>query len=378
MFKSLRTNHPLIKIMNKAFIDLPAPINISIWWNYGSLLGLTLIIQTISGIFLTMHYTPNMDMAFMSVMHISRDVEWGWMIRYIHGNGASMMFLFMYLHMSRGLYYMSYSLMETWNIGVIIYVLTVATAFMGYVLPWGQMSFWAATVITNMMTTIPYIGKTMVEWIWGGFAIDNPTLNRFYTFHFILPFILMVLSMVHLLFLHQTGSNNPLGISSNSDKIPFHPYFTMKDMIGFIMAIMSLLIIVMFLPNYLNDPENFIMSNPSITPLHIKPEWYFLWVYAILRAIPNKLGGVIAAFSAMLILMSLPFSLMSKMKSTNFYPLSKIMFWSLIFTFIILSWIGSKPVEEPFIMIGQIFTFLYFTYFIINPILNMMWDKNFN
>nr|FAA04186.1 TPA: cytochrome b [Cirrodrilus suzukii] len=375
MNKPLRTFHPLIKIMNNAFTDLPAPVNISIWWNYGSLLGMTLVIQTMTGIFLTMHYIPNMDLAFYSVMHITRDVEWGWLIRYIHSNGASMMFLFLYLHMSRGLYYMSYSLMETWNIGVIIYILTVATAFMGYVLPWGQMSFWAATVITNMLTTIPYIGKTMVEWIWGGFAINNPTLNRFFAFHFILPFILMVLSLIHLLFLHQSGSNNPLGINSNSDKIPFHPYFTMKDAIGFMLAFMGLMMIVMFIPNYFSDPENFIMSNPSITPIHIKPEWYFLWVYAILRAIPNKLGGVITAFSAMFILMTLPFSMNMSMKSNSFYPFSKIMFWTMVATFFILSWVGSQPVEEPFIMISQLFTLLYFTFFIVNPISMVMWDK---
>lgn len=270
---------------------------------------------------------------------------------------------------------MSYSLIETWNIGVIIYILTVATAFIGYVLPWGQIRFWAATVITNILSTIPYIGKILVEWIWGGFAIDNPTLNRFFAFHFILPFILILLSAIHLLFLHQTGSNNPLGINSNSDKIPFHPYFTYKDSIGFIIAFIGLLTIVLFIPNYFRDPENFIMSNPSVTPIHIKPEWYFLWVYAILRAIPNKLGGVVAAFSAIFILITIPFTLYINIKSNSFYPLSIILYWVFIATFIILTWIGSQPVEEPYIIIGQLFTFVYFIFFTLNPILILIWDK---
>nr|FAA04173.1 TPA: cytochrome b [Bdellodrilus illuminatus] len=375
MHKPLRTSHPLIKIMNQSLYDLPTPINISVWWNYGSLLGMTLTLQTITGIFLTMHYAPNMDIAFSSIMHITREVEWGWLIRYIHSNGASMFFLFMYLHMSRGLYYMSFNLMETWSVGVIIYILTVATAFMGYVLPWGQMSFWAATVITNMLTTIPYMGKMLTEWLWGGFAIDNPTLNRFFAFHFILPFILMLLSVIHLLFLHQTGSNNPLGINSNSDKIPFHPYHTIKDSIGFIFTFSMLMLLVLFAPNYFNDPENFILSNPSITPIHIKPEWYFLWVYAILRAIPNKLGGVVAAFSAMLIMLTLPFTMIMNLKSVSFYPLMKIMYWTFISTFIILSWIGAQPVEDPYILTGQIFTCLYFMFFILTPLTMFLSDK---
>nr|YP_010725982.1 cytochrome b [Helobdella europaea]WDY83677.1 cytochrome b [Helobdella europaea] len=368
MFKPFRSHHPVIKIMNNALIDLPAPNNISIWWNYGSLLGLALTVQTITGLFLSMHYVPNVELAFSSVMHITRDVEYGWMLRYLHANGASMFFLFLYLHIGRGIYYSSYTMMETWNIGVTLYILTMATAFMGYVLPWGQMSFWGATVITNLLSTIPYIGKMLVEWIWGGFAVDNATLNRFFSFHFMLPFLMIALVIIHLLFLHQTGSNNPLGLNSDSDRIPFHPYYSIKDSVGFSMAITALILLVLFEPNLFSDPENFIKASSSITPIHIKPEWYFLWIYAILRSVPNKLGGVIAAFSGILIMYMMPLTNPSNKKSLLFYPLNKIIFWLFIMSFMILTWIGGRPVEEPFIMIGQLATILYFSFFIMNPI----------
>nr|YP_010688064.1 cytochrome b [Torix tukubana]WBR65245.1 cytochrome b [Torix tukubana] len=377
MFKPFRTTHPLIKVMNNALIDLPAPNNISIWWNYGSLLGLALMVQTVTGIFLSMHYVPNIEMAFSSVMHITRDVEYGWLIRYIHANGGSMFFLFLYLHIGRGIYYSSFIMMETWNIGVTLYILTMATAFMGYVLPWGQMSFWGATVITNLLSTIPYIGKMLVEWIWGGFAVDNATLNRFFSFHFMLPFMMIALIVLHLLFLHQTGSNNPLGINSDSDRIPFHPYYSIKDCLGFIIAITCLLLLVLFNPNLFSDPENFLKASSSVTPLHIKPEWYFLWIYAILRSVPNKLGGVIAAFSGILIMYTMPITMWMNKRSMNFYPINKMIFWVFVSSFIILTWIGGRPVEDPFIFIGQVATIMYFSYFIINPIMFYLSDYLF-
>nr|CVK87322.1 apocytochrome b [Haementeria officinalis] len=375
MFKPFRISHPVMKIVNNALIDLPAPNNISIWWNYGSLLGLALTIQTITGIFLSMHYVPNIEMAFSSVIHITRDVEYGWLLRYLHANGASMFFLFLYLHIGRGIYYSSFYMTETWNIGITLYILTMATAFMGYVLPWGQMSFWGATVITNLLSTFPYIGKMMVEWIWGGYAVDNATLNRFFSFHFLLPFSMIALVVIHLLFLHQTGSNNPLGINSDSDRIPFHPYYSIKDCLGFSMAITILLLLVLFMPNLFSDPENFIKASSSTTPIHIKPEWYFLWIYAILRSVPNKLGGVIAAFSGILIMYLMPLMTFTSKRSLSFYPLNKMLFWMYISSFIILTWIGGRPVEEPFIIIGQASTIFYFSFFLLNPLCMYMTDR---
>nr|YP_010411923.1 cytochrome b [Notostomum cyclostomum]URP31057.1 cytochrome b [Notostomum cyclostomum] len=367
MYKPMRTSHPVIKILNSTLIDLPAPNNISILWNYGSLLGLTLMIQLMTGIFLSMHYTPNIEMAFSSVIHITRDVNYGWLMRYIHANGASMMFLFLYLHVGRSLYYSSYKMEMVWMVGITLYIITMATAFMGYVLPWGQMSFWGATVITNLMSTIPYIGDQLVQWIWGGFSVDNATLNRFYSLHFTLPFIIIGLVAIHILYLHQHGSSNPLGFNSDSDRIPFHPYYTTKDALGFIMALILFLCMVLFIPNLFTDPENYIKATSSITPIHIKPEWYFLWIYAILRSVPNKLGGVIAAFSGILILYTLPLIFNPNKKSTGFKMTEKILYWLFISSFICLTWIGGRPVEEPFILIGQVATLAYFAYFIINP-----------
>nr|YP_010713441.1 cytochrome b [Mooreobdella quaternaria]WDA96116.1 cytochrome b [Mooreobdella quaternaria] len=374
MFKPIRMKHPLFKVMNNALVDLPAPNNISILWNYGSLLGLAMVVQTITGIFLAMHYASNVELAFSSVMHITRDVEYGWMIRYLHANGASMFFLFLYIHIGRGLYYTSYKMTETWNIGVTLYILTMATAFMGYVLPWGQMSFWGATVITNLLSTIPYIGTSLVEWIWGGFAVDNATLNRFFSFHFLLPFMMMGLVVLHLMFLHQTGSNNPLGYNSDSDRISFHLYYSSKDFVGFVMALAILLMMITFIPNYFSDPENYLMANSSVTPAHIKPEWYFLWIYAILRSVPNKLGGVVAAFSGILIMYILPLYKQAMMKTMNFYPVSKMIFWLFIVSFMVLTWIGGRPVDEPYITMGQLATLIYFSYFILNPMSIYMWD----
>nr|UAJ48154.1 cytochrome b [Metaphire posthuma] len=374
MFKPLRTTHPAIKIINSSLIDLPAPNNISIWWNYGSLLGLCLVIQIATGLFLSMHYSPNIEMAFSSVAHISRDVNYGWLLRSIHANGASMFFLFIYLHAGRGMYYGSFNLQETWNLGVILFILTMATAFTGYVLPWGQMSFWGATVITNLFSAIPYIGKSLVEWIWGGFAVDNATLNRFFSFHFILPFIIIGATVLHIMFLHQTGSNNPIGINADSERVPFHSYYSIKDALGYTIAITGLSCLVLFEPNLFTDPENFLMSNPLVTPIHIKPEWYFLWMYAILRSIPNKLGGVLALFAAIVVMFIMPMTTMSNKRSLSFYPMNQLMFWILATSWAVLTWIGGRPVEDPYITIGQTFTSLYFLYFILNPLSMNTWD----
>nr|AOT98835.1 cytochrome b [Solenodon paradoxus paradoxus] len=357
---NIRKSHPLIKIINNSFIDLPAPSNISYWWNFGSLLGLCLMLQILTGLFLAMHYTPDTTTAFTSVTHICRDVNYGWFIRYMHANGASMFFICLFMHVGRGIYYGSYMFMETWNIGVILLFTVMATAFMGYVLPWGQMSFWGATVITNLLSAIPYIGTDLVQWIWGGFSVDKATLTRFFTFHFILPFIITALAGVHLLFLHETGSNNPSGISSDSDKIPFHPYYTTKDILGALAMITALTTLVLFSPDLLGDPDNYTPANPLNTPPHIKPEWYFLFAYAILRSIPNKLGGVLALVASILILMAFPLLHTSKQRSMTFRPLSQFLFWSLVADLLVLTWIGGQPVEYPFIIIGQLASVLYF------------------
>nr|YP_009003716.1 cytochrome b [Urogymnus granulatus]AHG30983.1 cytochrome b [Urogymnus granulatus] len=365
MTTNIRKTHPLLKIINNSLVDLPAPTNISTWWNFGSLLGLCLIIQILTGLFLAMHYTADISSAFSSVAHICRDVNYGWLIRNIHANGASMFFICVYLHIARGLYYGSYLYKETWNIGVIILLLLMATAFVGYVLPWGQMSFWGATVITNLLSALPYIGDMLVQWIWGGFSIDNATLTRFFTFHFLLPFIIAALTMVHLLFLHETGSNNPTGLDSNTDKIPFHPYYSYKDLLGFFILLLLLTLLALFMPNSLGDTENFIPANPLITPPHIKPEWYFLFAYAILRSIPNKLGGVLALAFSILILLLIPMLHTSKLRSLTFRPITQLLFWLLVANTIILTWIGGQPVEQPFIIIGQIASITYFSFFLI-------------
>nr|YP_010180341.1 cytochrome b [Oenopia sauzeti]QVD39760.1 cytochrome b [Oenopia sauzeti] len=370
----IRKKNSLLKIINNVIIDLPTPSNISYMWNFGSLLGLSLIIQIITGLFLTMHYCSNIELAFNSISHICRNVNNGWLIRTIHANGASFFFICLYIHIGRGIYYGSYKLIHTWITGTTILFLTMATAFLGYVLPWGQMSFWGATVITNLVSAIPYLGNSIVIWLWGGFAVDNATLNRFYSFHFILPFIITALVMIHLLFLHNTGSNNPLGSNSNLDKTPFHPYFSFKDIMGFLMMSFMLMNIVLLNPYLLSDPDNFIPANPLSTPPHIQPEWYFLFAYAILRSIPNKLGGVIALVFSIAILYLIPFINNKMMKSNSFYSFNKFLFWSFLTFILILTWIGAKPVEEPFILTGQIFTIFYFFFFILNAMIYKLWD----
>nr|AAY62419.1 cytochrome b [Testudo graeca] len=365
MTMNLRKTHPMMKIINNSFIDLPSPSNISAWWNFGSLLGICLILQIITGIFLAMHYSPNISLAFSSVAHITRDVQYGWLIRNMHANGASIFFMCIYLHIGRGLYYGSYLYKETWNTGIILLLLVMATAFMGYVLPWGQMSFWGATVITNLLSATPYIGNTLVQWIWGGFSVDNATLTRFFTLHFLLPFATIGLAVVHLLFLHETGSNNPTGLNSDTDKIPFHPYFSYKDLLGLILLLTILLTLTLFSPNLLGDPDNFTPANPLSTPPHIKPEWYFLFAYAILRSIPNKLGGVLALLFSILALFLMPTLHTSKQRSIMFRPLNQTLFWCLTANLLVLTWIGSQPVENPFITIGQVASILYFTILLI-------------
>nr|ANP94845.1 cytochrome b [Microtus rossiaemeridionalis]ANP94846.1 cytochrome b [Microtus rossiaemeridionalis]ANP94847.1 cytochrome b [Microtus rossiaemeridionalis]ANP94848.1 cytochrome b [Microtus rossiaemeridionalis]ANP94849.1 cytochrome b [Microtus rossiaemeridionalis] len=361
----IRKKHPLIKIINHSFIDLPAPSNISSWWNFGSLLGLCLIAQILTGLFLAMHYTSDTATAFSSVAHICRDVNYGWLIRYMHANGASMFFICLFLHVGRGVYYGSYNMIETWNMGVVLLLTVMATAFMGYVLPWGQMSFWGATVITNLLSAIPYIGTTLVEWIWGGFSVDKATLTRFFAFHFILPFIITALVLVHLLFLHETGSNNPTGLNSDADKIPFHPYYTVKDFLGVLILLMAFMILTLFFPDILGDPDNYTPANPLNTPPHIKPEWYFLFAYAILRSIPNKLGGVLALILSIVILAFMPLLHTSKQRALTFRPITQTMYWILVADLFVLTWIGGQPVEYPFITIGQTASIAYFAIIVI-------------
>nr|YP_001122925.1 cytochrome b [Pelophylax plancyi]Q9T6R8.1 RecName: Full=Cytochrome b; AltName: Full=Complex III subunit 3; AltName: Full=Complex III subunit III; AltName: Full=Cytochrome b-c1 complex subunit 3; AltName: Full=Ubiquinol-cytochrome-c reductase complex cytochrome b subunit [Pelophylax plancyi]AAF17087.1 cytochrome b [Pelophylax plancyi]ABM45879.1 cytochrome b [Pelophylax plancyi] len=376
MAPTIRKSHPLLKIINGSFIDLPSPANISAWWNFGSLLGVCLIAQIATGLFLAMHHTADTSLAFSSIAHICRDVNNGWLLRNLHANGASFFFICIYFHIGRGLYYGSYLYKETWNIGVILLFLVMATAFVGYVLPWGQMSFWGATVITNLLSAAPYIGPDLVQWIWGGFSVDNATLTRFFTFHFILPFIIAAASMINLLFLHQTGSSNPTGLNSNLDKVSFHPYFSYKDLLGFVIMLGALASLSTFAPNLLGDPDNFTPANPLVTPPHIKPEWYFLFAYAILRSIPNKLGGVLALLLSIMILFLMPIIHTSKLRSLMFRPIAKTFFWALIANTAILTWIGGQPVEDPFITIGQIASGLYFLIFVLLiPSLGLLENK---
>nr|YP_010478373.1 cytochrome b [Nesophrosyne sp. 15 GMB-2012]UVI59817.1 cytochrome b [Nesophrosyne sp. 15 GMB-2012] len=375
MNKPLRKSDKMLSIINNAIIDLPAPINLSTWWNFGSILGVCLMIQLITGILLSMHYNASIQEAFISLSHIMRDVNYGWLMRNIHSNGASMFFICLYLHIGRGIYYGSYHLSKTWNMGIIILLTTMATAFLGYVLPWGQMSFWGATVITNLLSAFPYIGLMLVNWIWGGFSVDNATLSRFFSLHFMLPFIIAMMTMIHLFFLHLTGSSNPMGVNSELDKIPFHPFFSIKDMMGFSFTITTLLMLTLSEPYMLSDPDNFTQANPMVTPVHIQPEWYFLFAYAILRAIPNKLGGVMALFLSIIILAILPYTMKSKFKGIQFYTINQMSFWMFITTVLLLTWIGARPVEMPYTNTGMILTLMYFSYFVYDPMIMKLWEK---
>ena len=368
-------SHPLLKISNSYLIDSPQPSNLSYLWNFGSLLAFCLIIQIITGVTLAMHYNPSVIEAFNSIEHIMRDVNNGWLIRYLHSNTASAFFFLVYLHIGRGLYYGSYKSPRTlvWVIGTIILILMMATAFLGYVLPYGQMSLWGATVITNLLSAIPWIGQDIVEFVWGGFSVNNATLNRFFALHFVLPFVLAALAVMHMIAIHDiAGSGNPLGVSGNYDRIPFAPYYIFKDLITILLFIVLLSIFVFFMPNLLGDNENYIMANPMQTPPAIVPEWYLLPFYAILRSIPNKLLGVIAMFSALLILLILPITDLNKFRGIQFRPLSKIAFYIFVANFFILMVLGAKHVESPFIELGQISTVIYFShYLIIVPLVSL-------
>nr|QVV24909.1 apocytochrome b [Pneumocystis jirovecii]QWQ59723.1 apocytochrome b [Pneumocystis jirovecii] len=359
--------HPLLSILNSYLIDSPQPANISYLWNYGSLLGLCLIIQIITGVTLAMHYIPSIDLAFLSVEHIMWDVNYGWLIRYIHSNTASFFFLFVYIHIAWGIYYGSYRTPRilVWSIGVVIFLIMIVTAFLGYVLPFGQMSLWGATVITNLMSAIPWIGNDIVNFIWGGFSVNHATLNWFFSLHYLLPFVLLALVVAHLISLHVHGSSNPLGVTGNSDRLPFHPYFSFKDLVTVFLFLLALSFFVFYAPNVLGHSDNYIMANPMATPPSIVPEWYLLPFYAILWSISNKLFGVVAMLAAILILFVLPLVDLSWIWGSAFRPLSKFFFWIFVTNFFLLMFVGSQHVEEPFVTLGQYATFFYFFYFLV-------------
>jgi quinol-cytochrome oxidoreductase complex cytochrome b subunit len=358
---------PILSFVDAHIIDYPTPANLNYMWSFGSSAGICLVIQIITGIFLAMHYTPHIDMAFNSVEHIMRDVQGGWLIRYLHANGASMFFIVVYCHIFRGLYYGSYMHPrgKLWASGVIIFLLMMATAFMGYVLPWGQMSFWGATVITNLFSAIPFIGGAVVEWLWGGFSVDNATLNRFFSLHYLLPFLIAGITLAHLSLLHTTGSNNPLGINTNVESIPFYPYFYVKDLFAFFILLSVFSFFVFFYPNALGHPDNYTPANPLVTPPHIVPEWYFLPFYAILRSVPDKLAGVVLMVFAILVLLLLPIINTSSKRNSKFRPIFKFAYWFMVGDFLILGWVGQKPVESPFIEVGVFATAFYFSFFLI-------------
>nr|AHA52546.1 cytochrome b [Ichneutes sp. QL-2013] len=374
MNKSYLTQNLLLKLINSFLVVLPSPVNISYMWNFGSLLGVSLMLQILTGIFLSMHYVSNVDISFNSIIHIMKDVNYGWLMRLFHMNGASFFFICVYLHIGRGVYYGSYKMFQVWIMGVLILFVMMGTAFMGYVLPWGQMSFWGATVITNLVSAIPYVGMMVVEWLWGGFSVGNSTLNRFYSFHFLLPFILLMMVLIHLMYLHEWGSNNPLGVNSNFYKIIFHNYYTLKDLLGMIIMLMIIFLVILEVPYILGDPENFIKANSMITPIHIQPEWYFLFAYTILRSIPNKLGGVIMLILSIMVLFIMP--LINKMNfiSLSFYPLNQILFWCYVSNLFMLTWLGGVVIEWPYIFISQIFTIFYFMYYFLDMYLKNKWD----
>jgi ubiquinol-cytochrome c reductase cytochrome b/c1 subunit len=360
---------PIFTALRADLVTYPAPVNLNYWWNFGSLAGIILVIMIATGVVLAMHYTANAGLAFDSVERIMRDVNYGWLLRYVHANGASMFFLIVYIHMFRGLYYGSYKYPREllWILGVVILLLMMATAFMGYVLPWGQMSYWGATVITNLFSAIPLVGDSIVTLLWGGFTVGNPTLNRFYSLHYLLPFVIVAVVFLHLMALHQHGSNNPLGIDRRGpqDSIPFHPYYTVKDMFGLLVFLLFFAVFVFYAPNTLGHPDNYIPANPMVTPAHIVPEWYFLPFYAILRAVPDKLLGVLLMFAAVLILVLVPWLDTSPVRSARFRPIYRIIFWLLVIDTIVLGWVGANPPEGIMVTIGRIATFYYFLFFLV-------------
>lgn len=375
MFRVRLNKHSILSFIDSHIISYPTPVNLNYFWSFGSLAGLCLVIQIITGVFLGMHYTSHIDFAFNSVEHIMRDVNYGWLIRYLHANGASMFFVVTYFHIFRGLYFGSYIYPRglLWCSGVIIFLLMMATAFMGYVLPWGQMSFWGATVITNLFSAVPFVGLSIVEWLWGGFAVDNATLNRFYSLHYLLPFLIAGFVLIHLSLLHAVGSNNPLGINTNVDSIVFYPYFYVKDLFAFLNFLCLISLFVFFYPNVLGHSDNYIPANPLVTPPHIVPEWYFLPFYAILRSIPDKLGGVIAMISSILILLLIPVINFAEIRSSKFRPLFVFFYWFLVSNFCLLGWVGQKPVESPYIEVGMLSTIFYFLYFLfLMPLLGLV------
>jgi len=363
----LLKTHVLLRLLNSYIVDSPQPANLSYLWNFGSLLGVCLIIQILTGAFLAMHYTPNVDFAFNSVEHIMRDVNNGWLIRYVHANVASFFFIFVYGHIARGLYYSSYKSPRVlvWSIGVIILVLMIATAFLGYVLPYGQMSLWGATVITNLLSAIPVFGKDIVELIWGGFSVSNATLNRFFSLHYLLPFVLAALVVGHLIALHEHGSGNPNGVTASGDRYAMYPYFIFKDLVTIFSFFLVLSVIVFFYPNLLGHSDNYIPADPMVTPASIVPEWYLLPYYAILRSIPNKLLGVLAMFGSLFILLVLPITDLSRIRGNQFRPAMKLAFWFFVVDFFILMWIGSQHPNTPYVEIGQVSTAFYFSWFLV-------------
>ncbi len=360
---------PIFGMLHHALYEYPTPKNLSYWWTFGSLAGFMLVVQIVTGIVLSMHYTAHVDMAFNSVEHIMRDVNYGWLLRYMHANGASMFFIVVYLHIFRGLYYGSYKAPREllWWLGLVIFLLMMATAFMGYVLPWGQMSFWGATVITNLFGALPVVGDPIVTWLWGGFSVDNPTLNRFFSLHYLLPFVIAGVVILHVWALHNHGSNNPTGIEikDKQDSIPFHPYYTIKDLFGLGIFLIFFCAFLFYAPNYLGHPDNYIPANPLVTPAHIVPEWYFLPFYAILRAVPDKLGGVLLMFGAIAVLFALPWLDKSRVKSARFRPIYKQLFWIFVIDCVVLTYVGGKPAEEPYILIGRIATVYYFAHILL-------------
>lgn len=373
--KPFRKRHWFLKILTNSLYDLPCPINLNIWWSFGSILGLCLVIQIGTGFMLSFYYVPHADMAFDSVIYITRNVHKGWMIRGIHSNGASIFFICIYAHIGRGLYYGSYLDKSVWNVGVILYLILMAEAFLGYVLPWGQISYWGAVVITSMLTAIPYVGQTIVEWIWGGYVVNTRTLTRFYSFHFILPFLIVVVVMLHLFYLHSKGRNNPLGINSDSMLVPFHPLYTVKDIVGFLCIFWVLMFFVCVKPEILGNVNNYIPADSFKTPIHIQPEWYFLFAYAILRSIPHKAAGILTILASILVLLIVPHIHTGKFRRLCFYPIHQMFFWIFICTFIGLIAIGLRPVIEPLYTGGQIFTALYFTIVLIVPSTLFLWDS---